>query len=644
MTIAEVQKTRWIEQATDQAASLLEQQMWAESAEEAAQSLSFLITELKRSFHALTQELKAAYSPAAAEFYEWAISHSSTLDGLFTKDPEKLLDKPWELTEQVQAAIPYKYIEYLFNAAKCLYFKNEFVKADRAFRLLTFLYPQKAEFWIWLGFTQQVRKLAELAIVSFTIASKLTDLHGDLLFYMGQCWILLQNWDFAEKVLLRCLIAIDDNVSEAARLMKQKCEELLSLINQIREKTNSKTRVSITMSLFSGTSKEAVETIRLLHTATRVASAPRKLQEADWSAMIASFETELREVTAQLQSVRERFSPHLKSFGFFESSTFTFKEDSIEVPIKPLAKLSTLAATLFLGALDIGMQVAAEHKRLQEALEAHRSLQLGHDFAKSLDACEKPGVRAIVKHLYFYNSRLDMALSEWVSDPIYGYEEYSYQETQREDSAIRASLFRIEDIVGKSLLDFGCNEGAVLFACRRLGAGRITGIDLNSWGIDEAKSYATKHQIPDAHFYLTDMENKAFLSTLEQADTVFLLAILDTSYFLNKTAVLATTSQFAKHVFYYQGHINDVSHVQRMYELLITTNFTRFEYLGRSEGRVLIRCSRELFSIGQVPEGAITSDASNSELLSAPEIYLFSDAEQNPSFSAKCRLIQFVKR
>ncbi len=247
------------------------------------------------------------------------------------------------------------------------------------------------------------------------------------------------------------------------------------------------------------------------------------------------------------------------------------------------------------------------------------------------------------KKIYQYDPQKDSVVNEIIMNHKYGVEGFSY-EKQRGDHKVRVSRFFPEDIVGKTIIDFGCNEGGILFACADLGAKRVIGVDYNEWCIGRAQKKAKKKERKNATFLVGDMENKGLFARLPQADTVFLLAILDTSHFANRRAVLTNVSRMAKRAFYYEGHCSPSTHVKRMYEMLLYTPFTRFEYLGRFEGRIFIRCGKELIDPSEIPAGAVTSDSSEAEMLQAEEIYVFTDSSANPPFSSRCRLIQYVKR
>jgi predicted nicotinamide N-methyase len=251
---------------------------------------------------------------------------------------------------------------------------------------------------------------------------------------------------------------------------------------------------------------------------------------------------------------------------------------------------------------------------------------------------------ATPKKLYRYDAGDDCVKNQEIENPSYGAPDWSYQKSNREESLARALRFKQSDIVDKSIMEFGCNDGGVLFSCRTLGASKVIGIEYNEHCIKRAEESTQQMGISRANFYLGDMENKAFLANLPQVDTVLLLAILDTSEFFNKTAVIANLSRFAKQAMYYEGHMTQDSHVPRMYDFLIATDFTRFEYLGRFQDRILMRFSRKMMKEKNLPRGAITTDCSDEKLLNAEEIYVFTDSLRNPPFSKKCRLIQFVRR
>jgi len=246
------------------------------------------------------------------------------------------------------------------------------------------------------------------------------------------------------------------------------------------------------------------------------------------------------------------------------------------------------------------------------------------------------------KTIYYYDPAADAVIQKEATNIAYGCPGWSYEFYKRNNSQERVMRFKQEDIIDCDLMDFGCNEGGILFACKALGAKKMIGIDYNSWCIQQAQMKAWAHGVKNAEFVVGDMENKALYLNLPVVDTVFLLAILDTSNFSNKQAILSNIARHAKKALYYEGHMTPESHVRRFFELLSSTDFTRFEYLGRFDGRHLIRCGREKVKLKDLPSSAITSNDAISQQLEAQEIYVLSNSSYNPCFSAHCRLIQYV--
>ncbi len=241
------------------------------------------------------------------------------------------------------------------------------------------------------------------------------------------------------------------------------------------------------------------------------------------------------------------------------------------------------------------------------------------------------------KVYHIYNQQNDRVEHQTRYTPIYeGYEFHNGPE--------RIARMNPKDIQGKSILDMGCNNGDLLFAAKKAGAGSVVGVDFVASLIQDARKTAKDLGIEDSQFIVGDMENKSLYLNLEPRDTVFFMRILDTSNFENRTAVIAGVARLAKEVMYYEGHRSEKSHVPRLYQLLTWTDFSRYEYLGKSkDGRPMIRCSRETMTPDQMPKNAITSDDPDHLQYEASEIYVLQTSPFNPVFSEKCRVIQYVK-
>ena len=633
------EKMLWLEQVSNTLVTLINKEHESNGTpKDGEKEVAVLGEELAQGFHWITNELKKLHTSAALEFYNWAILNVDLFGTLFQLKSNAFEQAPEDLVSLLQKFIPQKYIHYFFLAARNLYNEKEMLKADRIFRLLTLLYPQHADFWIWLGLSQLQRHLPELALISNTIAAVLDRKNPFPFYYMSQCWMQLKGWDQAKNNLKECLDTIGTDSS--FQQLKIKCQETqvellkeASILNNyipqiVVYQEMTMTPRSAINNLYSNRSKETPFTSFITD---------------QWKAFFNELKKQTEHLANQLNNTKESFNHEINTLDFFEQHSITLTQKTVKIPITSFSKICALALGLFFGELVAGISISSDKKIIQGKIQTNNSFKIAHTFSEFLDQCEPEQKKSISKYAYLYNSQMDIAFNQEVMNTEFGSSQASYQENVREDNRIRVSQFHRKDIVGKSILDCGCNEGGVLFECRNIGAKTITGFDLNPWCISQANELVSTQKIKDAHFYVGDMENQAFLSTLPMSDTVLLLAVLDTSNFVNKTAVISNLSRFAKNTLYYEGHLYRVSHVPRMYELLIATDFTRFEYLGIFAGRILIRCSRELMEKYQLPPNAITSDASDAELLSASEIYLFTNSPKNPPFSNKCKLIQFVK-
>jgi hypothetical protein len=634
MTIDLQQKIHWLEQVSSTFASLINNQNKTEGVPEVGnKEVALLGEELLQWFNWITQDLKKLHPSAAFEFNNWMIQQDNSFDRLFQFEPNVFENGSWEPISQIQQLISQKYIHYFYFVGIHLYHAKEMIKADRIFRLLTLIYPQQADYWIWLGVTQQQRHLPELALVSNMFASLLDNRNPYPFYYMAQCWAKLKKWDQAKSNLSECLNKIGENAS--FQDLKAKCQE-------IQESMLAAPQDSLFADvIFQKKALHPSEAINNLYLdQPLVVNSHSDCAKA----LLEEFKKKHADLAEQLNGIEEPFKHEVNTLDFFEKRTFLFEKTTVKIPVLSFFQIYPSALGLLFGELVTAASIAKEKKEEREAIQTNNSFRIANTFASIFDHNEPPSKKTINKYVYFYEKRLDLVLNREVINPEYGSSKEPYQENYREDNRIRASLFHREDIVGKSILDCGCNEGGILFACRNLGAKTITGFDTDSWCIDHANKVVSSQNITDAKFHVGDMENRAFLSTLPMSDTVLLLAVLDTSVFVSKMSVIANLSRFAKHTLYYEGHATPESHVLRMYELLIATDFTRFEYLGRFANRILIRCTRDLMEISQLPPGAITSVEDNITLLNASEIYLFTDSPKNPPFSSKCRLIQFVKK
>ena len=562
-----------------------------------SKQLEQLQTEIVQAFQAMMRELKNIDSKAAVQFYHWVMEHGPTFDSLFEGEPQLGLEQ----IDLLLKIFPRPIMDSLFQAALSLYLNRDHLNAPISFRLLTFLDPLNVQYRIWLGISLREKSQPQYALIPLTVASALSPSDPEIYLYIAECWMLIKSWDAMEGALKQALDHIESNPS-----FQSKCVELKTLIPLLAEDKISTPSLSVPS----------------LQTSTTPSSS---LTKESWDAIN-------RKIAEAIDKLSIPATNAPRNLGIFESQP---------LPNSLMSPFEILAATLFLGVLDIGIQISSANKMINEVPQ-NPLIQLAYKFSLILDQNDAPIPEELIKYLYLCDNRKDIVINHAMKNIAYGTEELAYDEA-RESAEIRVSYFLKEDIINKSILDFGCNEGSILFACKDEGAKAITGIDLFARCIEKAKSKVASKNIQNAHFYVADIENSAFLTTLPQADTVFLLAVLDTSHFVNKTAVIAKVSKFAKQALYYEGHVFSSSHVPRMYEFLIATDFTRFEFLGTHEHRPLIRFGRELIDASKIPPNAVTSNSNDADLLNAQEIYWFTNSQKNPPFSKKCRLIQFVK-
>ena len=610
MPAAHQETVEWLDTVWNTLATSIKQandQLLQKEAPHIHQEMSELIEELVGGFKLTCDELKKLHPEASSELNQWVLENGDQICHLLKGEQEEI--------------IPYKFIQYLFYAGQSFYLTNDFMKGQLTFRLLTMLCPQNGDFHLWLGFCQQAQKLSKQALLSFSIAQVFLPENPFITFHIAECWMMLKRWDEMKTTLTDCLEKVQDNPFLFP--LKVKCSEELAILP----------------SLISG----KVVTPSYTHFPLKI-SPKDEIQKA-FLAREEKFPPIPPNAKEQIEATLAALANLIgtEKNGTFFSRHFVQKGlQGIVWQFTPLSVMQHNAKLFFFGILFLGGKISAAHKLVAE-VPTHAPVSVAYRLASFFENNDETVGETIVKYFYVCDAKRQLVTNQMMKNPNYGSSERSYEEG-RDKADVRASRFLQKDIVDKSLLDFGCNEGFVLFACQKLGASSITGVDLSRRCIENANRMAEEKQIPNAQFLVGDMENSALLSSIPQADTVFLLAILDTSYFVNKTAILSRVSQFAKDVLYFEGHLFTPSHVPKMYDLLVSTNFTRFEYLGTFERRPLIRCSREIFTQGQIPSGGVTSDASDAEMLNASEIYLFTDSDKNPPFSINCRLIQFVKR
>ena len=173
----------------------------------------------------------------------------------------------------------------------------------------------------------------------------------------------------------------------------------------------------------------------------------------------------------------------------------------------------------------------------------------------------------------------------------------------RDKTDERLRLFRTTDIAGKRVLDAGCNMGAIVNHCVKLGAREVTGIDFDSAAIRRARGL---YSGPATTFRCDDLDNP--LAILEPYDTVMFLSVYGTKELEDRNSILSRLAGLSQ-VMYFEGHHGDDPR-QCAWVLLKYGGFQTVEFIGYtndelredSVGRPFFRCDRLARDVSLLPE------------------------------------------
>ncbi|PAY21311.1 hypothetical protein CKO51_01665 [Rhodopirellula sp. SM50] len=172
----------------------------------------------------------------------------------------------------------------------------------------------------------------------------------------------------------------------------------------------------------------------------------------------------------------------------------------------------------------------------------------------------------------------------------------------RDKTDERLKLFRVEDIAGKRVLDAGCNMGAIVNHCMKLGARQVTGLDFDSAAVQRARGL---YSDPTSAFRCDDLDNP--LAALEPHDTVMFLSVYGTKELEDRNSILSRLAGLSQ-VMYFEGHHGDDPR-DYAWVLLKYGGFQTIEFLGYtndelredSVGRPFFRCDRKPRDVGFLP-------------------------------------------
>jgi len=161
----------------------------------------------------------------------------------------------------------------------------------------------------------------------------------------------------------------------------------------------------------------------------------------------------------------------------------------------------------------------------------------------------------------------------------------------------RIDLYEKDDFKGSTVLDIGCNSGQISFQARKWGAKEVTGIDYDKAAIDTAMK---NNNDLDVFFYVDDIDNPLFWSSIPDYDVVLYLSIIGTPELENPYGGLSKACMKTNKVMYFEGHgLHEYS--EYMNFLLKFTDFSEIVYKGvvQNNDRPFIRCSRKIYNMDE---------------------------------------------
>jgi SAM-dependent methyltransferase len=211
----------------------------------------------------------------------------------------------------------------------------------------------------------------------------------------------------------------------------------------------------------------------------------------------------------------------------------------------------------------------------------------------------------------------------------------------RDKTDQRLKLFRPDDISGKRVLDAGCNMGAIVNHCTKLGASDVVGLDFDSAAVKRARGLYGNDGVA---FRCDDLDNP--LVMLEPFDTVMFLSVYGTKELEDRNSILSRLAGLSK-VMYFEGHHGDDPR-QCAWVLLKYGGFQSIEFLGYTNdelredsiGRPFFRCDRiarnaEFLAdfIGQTSQDATSYSAAVVGRSGVGKSYLASRFQTDPRFA-----------
>lgn len=169
------------------------------------------------------------------------------------------------------------------------------------------------------------------------------------------------------------------------------------------------------------------------------------------------------------------------------------------------------------------------------------------------------------------------------------YEKKELIKGRRRDMYERIKKLPNKDIIGKNVLDLGCNIGVNSFIAAEQGANKVLGIEGNK----KIATVATRLNAIFAYpcfFKAHDLNTR--LDNIGSFDTVFCFSLVD--HLTNLEEFCATLKKVVRHVLFFEGHENST---QGDYQYILNkNNYSRIDLIGfTADGAHSRKCSRPLF-------------------------------------------------
>jgi 2-polyprenyl-3-methyl-5-hydroxy-6-metoxy-1,4-benzoquinol methylase len=144
-----------------------------------------------------------------------------------------------------------------------------------------------------------------------------------------------------------------------------------------------------------------------------------------------------------------------------------------------------------------------------------------------------------------------------------------------------------EDFEGKSVLDIGCNLGAMSYMAKQRGAGRVVGIDYNTTLLETSSSIFKRHNY-DISLIGYDLNTQGFEPLVkilreEKFDYIFALSIYH--HVDDKKVLWNIINNYCSDICWFEGHKRNTKEELEK-ELLSNLHAKKIEFIGNIKDHV----------------------------------------------------------